>query len=415
LYLRPGGQFGYVMPWAVLPRPGQQSRGPHAGFRTGSYPTNADLVRVAFTQPWDLHRVKPSFFPLPVSVIFGRRQQPGASSVPLPERSKAFAGRFDTKRANWAAAVSSISIITAEPPPATGQRSPYAHRFTQGATVLPQFLFLVKPDEAPLGTVAGQRSIRSRRRPREKEPWKLLPDLRGAVEAEFIVPLYLGECILPFRCLAPQPAVIPWDGHRLLDTGDVELGRHPGLADWWHKAEVTWEQHRRGGSRRLSLMQRLNYQRAVTQQFPIPEYRVAYNASGSYLAAAMVTETSAVIEHKLYWGSAASHAEARYLTAILNSTILTMAVRPMQARGEHNPRDFDKYIFQLPIPQYDPGDSAHARLVALAERAENVAAGRTLPEVRFELQRKHIREALDRDGVGADINAIVKALLDIAT
>jgi SAM-dependent methyltransferase len=414
LYLKPGGQFGYVMPWAVLPRPGQQSRGPHAGFRAGSYPTSADLVRVAFTQAWDLHRVKPSFFPLAVSVIFGHRQQPGASAIPLPERSKAFAGRFDTKRATWAEAAMSISIMATEPTAATGQQSPYGRRFTAGATVFPRFLFLVKPDKAPLGTVAGQRAVRSRRSPREREPWKFLRDLRGAVEEEFILPLYLGECILPFRCLEALRAVIPWDGQRLLDTGNARLGRHAGLADWWHQAEAVWEQHRRGGSRRLSLMQRLDYHHGITQQFPIPEYRVVYSASGSYLAAAIVTETSAVIEHKLYWGPAGSHAEARYLTAILNSTTLTMAVRPMQARGEHNPRDFDKYIFQIPIPQYEPSDAAHAQLVALAERAEHVAARTALPEVRFELQRKCIREALDRDGVGADINAIVKALLDIA-
>jgi hypothetical protein len=38
----------------------------------------------------------------------------------------------------------------------------------------------------------------------------------------------------------------------------------------------------------------------------------------------------------------------------------------------------------------------------------------SLPAVRFELQRKRIREALGRDGVGAGINAIVKTLLDIS-
>ena len=86
----------------------------------------------------------------------------------------------------------------------------------------------------------------------------------------------------------------------------------------------------------------------------------------------------------------------------------------MQARGEHNPRDFDKYVFQLPIPQYDPDDAAHARLIVLAEHAEHVAAATSLPEVRFERQRKYIRDALDRDGVAADINAIVKELLDIS-
>lgn len=61
---------------------------------------------------------------------------------------------------------------------------------------------------------------------------------------------------------------------------------------------------------------------------------------------------------------------------------------------------------------YDTGDAIHARLVTLAERAEHIAAGTALPEVRFERQRKYIREALDRDGVAAEINAIVKSLLD---
>ena len=411
LYLRPGGQFGYVMPWAVLPRPGQDSSRPHAGFRTGNYPTSTGIVRVAFNEAWDLHRVKPSFFPLSVCVVLGHRQQANESAVPLPEQARSWAGRFDTRRAIWADAASRISILTAERPVATMRQSPYARKFTQGATILPRFLFLVNPGKAsPLGTVAGQRSVRSRRSPSEKSPWKRLPDLTGAVESDFIRPVYLGECILPFLCLPPLHGVIPWDGHRLLSDGDLGLGRYPGLADWLHKAEAIWERYR--SSERLSLTERLDYRRGVSQQFPVPEYRVVYNASGAYLAAAVVTDRSAVIEHKLYWGSVTGLDEARYLTAILNSDVLTMAVRPMQPRGEHNPRDFDKYVFQLPIPQYDPGDAAHARLVVLAEHAEHVTSATTLPDVRFERRRKYIRDALEHDGVAADINAIVKALLD---
>ena len=112
----------------------------------------------------------------------------------------------------------------------------------------------------------------------------------------------------------------------------------------------------------------------MTQQFPVPEYRIVYRKSGAYLAAAIIMERSAIIDHELYWAPASSLDEARYLSAILNSSVLTMAVRPMQARGEHNPRHFDKYVFRLPIPQYDPDDASHARLVVLAERSENVAA-----------------------------------------
>jgi len=412
LYLKPGGQFGYVMPWSILPRPGQQSRGRHAGFRSGRYATGAELVNVAFTQSWDLHRVKPSFFPLAVSVIFGHRQEPNVGPVPLPERSEVMGGRFDTQGATWAEAGQSISILTTELW-APARHSPYGRRFTAGATVFPRVLFLVEPDHAPFGTVAGQRPVRSRRSPREREPWRHLRELHGAVEEEFILPLLLGESILPFRCLQPLQAVIPWNGQQLLGDGEALLGRYPGLADWWHKAETAWAEHRRGGSQRLSLKQRLDYHHGVSQQFPVPAYRVVYSASGAYLAAATVTDSSAIIEHKLYWGPTASHEEARYLTAILNSTIVTTAVSPMQARGEHNPRDFDKYVFQLPIPQYDPGDAAHARLVALAEHAEHIAAATRLPDVRFERLRKYIRDALERDGVATDINTIVKTLLDI--
>jgi hypothetical protein len=138
---------------------------------------------------------------------------------------------------------------------------------------------------------------------------------------------------------------------------------------------------------------------------------VVYTKSGMYLAAAIVSDPTAVIDHKLYWGPATSVNEARFLTAIMNSTILTMAVRPLQGRGEHNPRDFDKYIFQLPIPLYDPRDSSHEFLVALAERSEQVAARVELPTVRFEAQRRRIREALIEDGVSVDIDSIVKMLL----
>ncbi|MQA85926.1 MAG: hypothetical protein GEV03_15195 [Streptosporangiales bacterium] len=233
--------------------------------------------------------------------------------------------------------------------------------------------------------------------------------LRGAVEDQFIRPLYLGDSILPFRCLKPFEAVIPWDGQRLLHGEDERLDLYPGLAEWWRTAEIVWSQNR--STERLSLLERLDYRHGVSQQFPAADHRVVYGKSGMYIAATIVSDRTAVIDHKLYWGAAASINEARFLTAILNSTVLTIAVRHLQARGEHNPRDFDKYIFQLPIPLYDPGDAAHQQLVALAAWAEHVAASVVLPDKRFEAQRRRIREALAEDGVAAEIDAIVKTLL----
>ena len=292
------------------------------------------------------------------------------------------------------------------------QQSPYASRFTQGATVVPRFLFFINVGRVnTLGTVASQRPVRSRRSATEKDPWRKLDDVTGAVEDEFIRPVYTGECLLPFLCLPPLEAIIPWDGYRLLHDGDLSLSRFPGLAEWLHDTESIWTLHR--SSERLTLSERLDYRRGITQQFPIAQYRVVYGKSGTYMAAAIIENSLAVIDHKLYWASTAILDEARYLAAILNSGALTLAVRPMQALGEHNPRDFDKYVFQLPIPRYDPADAAHAQLSALAERAAHLSAATTLPDARFERQRKHIRDVLESDGVMENIDSIVKSLLDI--
>jgi SAM-dependent methyltransferase len=413
LYLQPGGQFGYVMPWAVLPRPGQVTSRPYAGFRTGSYPTkSSDAVNVAFTQAWDLHQIKPSFFPVKACVVFGRRLSGAQRPKPLSaEEVELWKGRFETRRSTWADAKDHISTATAEYPNVTARESLYASKFAQGASIVPRVLFFVQPGKAsPLGTVAGQRMVESRRSATEKRPWKHLDAVTGSVEADFIRPVYLGECVLPFRCRPPAQAIIPWDGHRLLADGDIELVRHPGLAGWLRKCEILWERWR--SSDRLTLSEQLDYRNKLSRQFPQPACRVVYSKSGMYLAAATITDPDAVIDHKLYWSPVSGLNEARYLTAILNSSVLTMAVRPMQARGEHNPRDFDKYVFQIPIPLYDPGDAVHAELVVLAERAEQLAAAIELPDVRFERQRKLIRDFLVSDGAAEDIDAIVKTLID---
>jgi len=85
---------------------------------------------------------------------------------------------------------------------------------------------------------------------------------------------------------------------------------------------------------------------------------------------------------------------------------------PLQARGGGGRRHFDKYIFQAPIPLYDPSVDLHLQLVELAETAEAVAAAVQLPEGKtFPAWRGMIRDALARDSVGEQIEQAVSALL----
>jgi hypothetical protein len=424
LYLKNDGRFGFVMPLAAL------SRRQFRGFRDGNFHAPWEPIVVEFDQPWDLHRVKPSFFPVPGCVVFGtKRVQRDISKralgreatladvvrpSPLAGPPDEWSGRLPQPNMTWAQAAPLITRSVSDHAHREGQkaRSPYAARFAQGATFVPRFLLLVEPVRStPLGAGAGRIAVRSIRSPNEKKPWKNLPTLSRPVESQFIRPLILGETILPY-IVKPNPlAIVPWDGEQLLGPDGERIDLYPGLAAWWREASTIWDRH---GRQQMTLNARLDYRHGLSHQFPIAHERVVYTKGGMYLAAARITDPQAVIDHKLYWAPARSKNEALYLTGILNSDALTLAVRPLQARGEHNPRDFDKYIFQLPVPLFDRDNEDHLILAELADAAEKRVAAMQLPELSFQAQRKRVRQALRDDGIAEQVEAKVAKLLDLA-
>lgn len=276
---------------------------------------------------------------------------------------------------------------------------------------MPRLLFFVQTESGgrPLGLGAGRRAVRSARSSLEKAPWKGLPALQGVVEAEFIRPVLLGESLLPYRILPARKAVLPLDGSALLTGADPRLDYHPGLAEWWRQAEAVWEAHR--SSTRLTLTEQLDFRRKLTAQFPAPPLRLAYGASGMHVAAAIVDDSAAIIEHKLYWGPIACRDEGHFLCAILNSSTLTEFVRPMMSYGKDE-RDVDKHLWKLPIPLYDAGNATHHRLAELGRRQYETVAGLRLDEgTNFVALRRQIRAELARHPATPEIEAIVMGML----
>lgn len=403
LYLKPGGRFAFVMPLAAL------SRRQFAGLRCGLYETASGQLAIAFGTPWDLHAVKPNLFRVPPSVVCGSHAK---EPSPLSSQAEAWKGRLAGRNVSWSAAADhltrgTVRISAAKDAPS----SPYHARFAQGATLVPRFLLMVEDaPSSPIGVASGRREVRSRRTANEKRPWKEMPSLQGSIEQEFVRPVHLGATLLPFRLQEPWLGVIPWDGSRLLEGIDPSIELYPGLAQWWAQAEDVWEANK--GENNLSLLEQVDYRRKLSEQFPTPGHRVLYAASGQYLAAARLEESRAVIDKKLYWGAAGSLQEAQYLIAILNSPAITELLAPMQSRGEHNPRDFDKLVWRLPIPLFDPDDALHRQLVELAEQAEAVAAGVDVSAHRsFQVQRRLMREKLDGAGLAGAIDHLVLELL----
>ncbi len=409
LYLKPGGRFAFVMPLAAL------SRRQFAGFRTGEYPATAYPTTVSFERPWDLDAVRPHPFPVPASVVFGRRVPPDRRRA-MPDETLRWSGHLPARNVDGLEAESHLAREQGKATLASGEHhSAYARRFESGAKLNPGMLVVVEPTSVgPLGVPAGYRSVRSARSPHEKRPWKDLPSLQGTVEAEFIRPLHRGSTILPFRPLQPLLAVVPWDrsAKRLLTDEDPRLDRYPRLAEWWKRASARW--HEYGSPDKYDLTGRIDFQGKLTRQIPPTLHRVVYTASGSRLAAARLSDSSAIVLHELYWAATSTVEEAQYLTAILNSPVITDRVAPYQARGQFGARHFDLYVWYVPIPEYDAAIGDHRALAELGAQAEDVAGEVEVPaSLGFQTARRRVREALQAAGVEHAIDEAVRDLVPL--
>jgi hypothetical protein len=402
LYLRTEGHFAFVMPNAAL------DREQFAGFRTGEYSDTDEILRVAFYTPWDLRRIRPHFFPRGSAVVFGKRVSDWVQ--PMPTKAEVFRGRIDTGL-TWSAVAEHLEHYPESLELTGGQHeSPYRERFRQGASVVPRVFFLVEEQPpGPLGLKFGTVAVRSTRSAYEKYPWKDLDALEGILESEFVYPIYLGEHILPYTALPPAKAVLPLLQGNLLDEKNPRLELFPGLAKWWHQAGELWQKNR--SSERLSLAEQLNYHGKLTAQYPVQPIRIVYSKSGMHLTAARIEGRRQVIDHTLYWATAASSEEASFLCAILNSSEITRRVRPLMSYGKDE-RHIDKHIWSLPIPQFDPRNAVHARLVILATEIEGQIKGIELDPTRnFVALRRQIRQLLLQHPKAQEVDQLIAELL----
>ena len=391
----------------------------YAGFRTGMYSHTVGESRIAFSQLWDLRRIRPHFFPRASSVVFGTRsdysttkddEEPTQGAKAMPEEGEIWTGRLETVNAAWNVACQWLKRAPGKVHQ-SGQisKSPYAPSFTQGAIIAPYLAFVVtKKESSPLGQSQGKTSVQSQRSVYEKKPWKNLPALSGVVETQFIRPLFSGENVYPFSTGKPKLAIIPCDKQSLLSQDGIDL--HPGLQKWWARATQVWEANR--SSERLSLMEQLDFQSKLTKQLPIPPFRVVYNTSGMHICCAKLRDKKAIVNSDLYWAPMNSEEETDYICAILNAPATTELARPMMSYGKDE-RHIHKPVWELPIPVFNHSNQMHRRISQLGANAEKLVATYKSEEgsVHFSAIRRHIRDAVFATPQGHELNDLVFELI----
>jgi len=403
LYLRSGGTLAFVLPLAAL------SRGQFERLRSGSFMS----ARIAWDEVWTMDDSVQPLFPVPSCVVFGRRR---ATSKPLPDKVRAYSGTLPFRDAPEAIADQRLKVREGAPALEIAMfegGSPYRKMFRQGATLVPRMLcFVERRIMGRLGADPSAPYVASQRRNQEKEPWKSLPAIENRVEAEFLRPVLLGESILPYRVFQPFEAVVP-----VTDKGEVldaEAAANRGFNDlhgWMKKAEKVWNANAESAS--MMLIGRWNYHNELGAQFPLASRRVVYSKAGMQPAACLLHDATYAIDHKLYWSAPATEKEARYLTALLNSETARQRGESLQSRGQWGARDFDKVMFNLPIPRFDATDPLHNAIADAAREAEALAASVPLPgNIKFQRARGLIRAALTEAGVAPKIDGLVAKLLD---
>lgn len=401
LYLQSGGRLGLVLPMAVL------TRGQFAPLRAGSFTS----VRIAWDEAWSMDESVYPLFPVPSCVLFGRRR---ATAKPVPDKLRAYSGTLPMRDAPEAVADGRLKAVDGSPALETARMtggSVYRKSFRQGAILVPRMLCLVERRlMGRLGVDPSAPLVSSRRNSQEKLPWKDMPGVENRVEAEFLRPIFLGESIVPFRVFRPFEGVVPADGAgKVLDAQSAADHGIEGLFGWMRKVEACWNE---GGAGSMTFVEQLDYYGKLSSQFPIAPLRVVYAKAGTQPAACLIRDRRAVIDHKLYWTAPETEGEALYLMAFLNSEEARGRIAAYQSRGLFGARDFDKVMFNLPIPRFDSGTPVHRELAQAAAEAETIAAGVELAETEpFQRARAKVRAALVESGVAARIDRLVGRLL----
>ena len=412
LYMRRAGRIALILPYAAM------SRKAYKPFRRGEVASFGNVeMRLCFTTGWAFGPEVQPLFPVPCCVLFAKVQD-RKTAAPLPDRIKAFSGKLPRRNATEAEATECLSESTAAWPTEASDDggSTYRAAFRQGASLVPRRLVLVEdaPNTGKLPPNPAFPLVRGRTGRQDKKPWKDVSPPQGTVEVDFLRPVLLGESIAPFWVLATRRGVIPWNDEigKLMVSETAGKKGYPRLAQWLRKTERCWEKYK-GSSNNLTHKERIDFHKELSCQFPIAPIRVVYTKAGSNLAAAVVQDDQAVVDHKLYWAPIASSEEAEYLCAVLNSETLRAKVERYQSQGQWGARDFDKYVFNLPIPRFETGNTLHRQLARVARKAEAIAGTVDKTEGEYFIRtRQRIRGILAKSGIAHRLEVLAGKLLN---
>lgn len=386
-FLAENGKIAFVLPRSFF------SADHHDNTRSGK----AKGFRL--TEIWDLN-VTP-LFRIPCGVLFAEKTN-GKRSLPASGLDgKIFSGNLPVQNCNLKDASLKIiesgekwyysrqgnaSAFSVRKGKIQTHVNPYKKLFKQGATIVPRtFYFVELNQDIPPDFKDRIINIRTPEAilKEAKKPWN--NGYKGQIESQYLFFTALSKCILPYALYNPQlvalPITISYNTNterNVISTHSHDELRMQGdlkASDWFRGKELLWNGLKTAKSSEMSNLDRLNFQRGLTEQNLDAQYLVLYNSSAKDANAVVINRNSIttdkpfhelkfIVEHKTYVFYTDISGEAYYLASILNSSITNLMMKDFQSKGLFGARDVHKKILDIYFPKFDPKDELHKQIAA---------------------------------------------------
>jgi len=380
----------------VMPR-GVFTADHHDAFRKGEF-TGIILGIVGLV---DLEQVTP-LFNITSCVVFGKRGVRTTTQID----GYVVKGKLSRKNATLEEAMKSLKLTKTSfavseigsrsflapeggMPAIKGERSYYFDKFVEGATIVPRPLWFVDIERHPKFGFNPQIpyiSTTQRALERTKKEYEGVK-MDGNIERIFLYATLTGSEVVPFGHLPFLRVVLPAKParkkHAIVNLQAAKSQGFAGLGEWLGKVERIWKERRGVKGSKLTIYQRLDYAKGLTDQDPEARFKVLYIMSGTNLSSCAVDLRQKIeidadgtklplqgfaADYTTYHFETNDEMEARYLVSILNSGIINKLIKPMQAKGLFGERHICKKVLELSIPKYKSNDAAHKKLVELGKQ-----------------------------------------------
>ena len=367
-YLGENGALAFVMPRSVLTGAKQ-----HRAFQ-----------RQGISRILDVGDVSP-LFNVPSAVLIYSSGSIAKENIP----AKTYSARFDKHELPLSEAEPLMKVQDAATSFVDDKiRCIYYYElFAQGASLVPRNLCFVRLIGVRTSAVVETDPDLDKD---AKAPWKGIR-LEGTVSGSYLYATLLSKHLLPFGWqslnLVALPAKVNEDGKLEMLEGLLEFAFEANplslrsYQHWFEKTDEIWEE-RKKSTVSESLADWYNYRKKLTTQNINDRYRVIYGGSGTNLACCVLDieidglrvkgrqVQGIAMDYTNFFYSAPSEAEAHYLCAILNSSIVNQQIKAHQPEGLWGARHIQRTPFEAcAIPIFDAGHDAHHELASLSRAA----------------------------------------------